>query len=196
MGERTSVVEMFAEFTVPVASRGDVEVALDFVAVQTAEDAARVAHPPQARRLGELLPLLGCAQLVVHIPHVLPPGDGVRALTQSMRALAVLREVGGILPEQVSRQCPVACRILHVDVEVRALHCDDDIDVYLHVVGDALLYGEGLRGLAGPPSRYLGPGKVDACAEEEDGPRGGVAALGEVRLLCLGYEVLSVPVAS
>jgi hypothetical protein len=102
-GKRTPVVEMFGHFPVSVAPRGDVEVALHFVAVQAAKDAARVALSPQARGLGELFPLLRCTQLVMHIPHVLPPGQTILALPKSMRSLSVLAEICRIFSQQVSR---------------------------------------------------------------------------------------------
>ena len=186
---RTSVVEVLAEFPVAVAARRDVEVALHLVAVQAAEDAARVAFAAQARRLGELLLLLGRAELVVDIPHIFPAGEAVVALAQDVLALAPLAEVGGVFAEQVACEGSVAGCVLHVHVEVGARHCDNNVDVDLHVVGDALLNGEGLRGLAGPPARDFGPGEVDACAEEEDGPRGRVATAGQVCLFGFGCEV-------
>lgn len=189
---RTSVIEMLAEFPVSVAARRDVEVALHLVPVEAAEDAARVAWAAETRGLGELLLLLGCAELVVYIPHLLPAWQAVVALTQDVLVLAPLAEVGGVFAEKVACEGSVTGRVLHVHVEVGAGHCDDDVDVDLHVVGDAFLDREGLRCLARPPARDFRPGEVHACAEEEDGPGGRVAAAGEVRLFGFGCEVLVV----
>lgn len=143
-GGRTAVVEMLANFPVAVAARGDVEVSLHFVSVEAAEDAARVALTASAGGLGELLPLLCGAELVVDIPHVFPAWETVFALSEDVLSLAPLAEVRGVLPQQVACKCSVACCVLHVDVEVCAAHRDDNVDVDLHVVGNAFLDGEGL----------------------------------------------------
>jgi hypothetical protein len=62
---------MLAKIIVSVASGGDVEVALHLVAFQTPVDPTRVGRAFDTRSLGELL-LLGLAELVVHIPELLP----------------------------------------------------------------------------------------------------------------------------
>lgn len=51
---------------------------------------------------------------------------------------------------------------MHVDVEIRASHGQDDVEVHLHVVGDAAFDGEGVGGCAGEPARELGRGEPEA----------------------------------
>jgi hypothetical protein len=181
---------MLAKLHVAVAARGDVEVALDFVAVEGAEDAARVCGAFDARGLGELLLLLD-GEVVVHLEVVHVPAASDLAGAQLVDALLgvlarPLRPARWVLAQQVASEGAVAGGVLHVDVQVGAAHADDDVEVDLHVVRDALLDGEGLRRCACEPARRLGPGQPDACEDQRDGPGGGIAALDEVRLLRFG----------
>jgi hypothetical protein len=186
----TAVVEVLAKLHVAVAAGGDVEVALDLVAVEAAEDAARVCGAPDARRLGELLLLLD-AQVVVHLEVVHVPAASDLTSIQLMHALLSvlarpLRPARGVLAQQIASERAVASGVLHVDVQVGAPHADDDVEVDLHVVRDALLDGKRLGCGAREPARGFGPCQPDACEDERDSPSGRVAALHEVRLLRFG----------
>ena len=74
-----------------------------------------------------------------------------------------------ILLEQVPSENPVATGILDIDVEVGALHIDDDVEIDLQVVGDALLDGKKVRFGAGPPSAQLGECEEGGDDDENDG---------------------------
>lgn len=172
----TLVVQMlFTKFLISVPPRGDVEVSLNFVSIQTAKDPTRIRRASDPRRLAEL-PLFRLAQLLMYIPQLFPARVHAVILAQLMHALLhlparPLRPVGRIVAKQVTRECAVAGGVLHVDAQVVAVHGDYYVEVYLHVVRYALLDGEGLCGRTGVPSRYFGPGEVYACENEGDSPR-------------------------
>jgi len=185
---------LFAKLLVSVPSRCDMEISLDFISIQTAKDPTRIRRPSDPRGLAEL-PLLRLAQLLMHIPQLFPARIHAVVLAQLVHALLhlparPLRPVGRIVAKQVTGECAVAGRVLHVDAQVVAVHGDYYVEVYLHVVGYALLDGEGLCGRTGVPSRYLGPGEVYACEDECYGPRGRIAPLDEICLFGLGCALL------
>jgi hypothetical protein len=181
----TGVVQVFSKLHISVSASSDVEISLYFVALQTSEDAATVRLPAYPGSLAEL-PLPRLAQLLMYVPQLFP--------TRDLLIIPLVQLMCSPLQVLASPLCQgaVAGSVLHVDVEVGAAHGYNDVEVYLHVVGDAFLDGELLGGGAGVPARYLGPREVDACENEGDRPGGGVAALYEVCLLGLGCIVMLV----
>ena len=179
------------EVVIPVPPRRNVEVTLHLVHLQTPIHPTRVllhapAQPGSARKLfrprlraaaaphlfddmsrPRVLPLfllprpsLLLIPLVVHLhlPRVHPHGPA-----------------RGVAREYVGSQDAVARRVLHVDVQVGARHCNDSVEVDLHLVPDAPLHGELLRRVASVPGEDLGEGEEERDGDEEDG---GVAAVG------------------
>lgn len=61
--------------------------------------------------------------------------------------------------QHIAREDSVAAGILDVDVEVATLHGDDNVEVYLEVVGDAFFDGEEVSFMAGVPSAEFGKGQ-------------------------------------
>lgn len=185
------MIQMFTKLSIAMASCCDVKVSLYLVSIEAAKDSATIRRASHPGRLGKL-PLSRLAQLLMDVPQLLPTRRTVLfCLAQFMGApLQVLARplapVGGIFAQQVTGKRAVTGSVLHVNVEIGAPHGDDDVEVDLHVMRDTLLDGEGLRGRAGEPARNLGPGQVETCQDEGDCPGGGVAALHQVRLLCLG----------
>jgi hypothetical protein len=160
----TGMVHVLPEIHIPVPPRSDVEIALDFISLQTAVDAARVLGTPDPRRLGKLFLLFRGTELVMHIPQLLPARQTVVSLAQfvDLFALTPLPPARRILAQHLACQGAIACSVLHVDVEVGAAHGNDDVEVDLEVVRHALFDGEGLGCVPRVPSRDLGPGEVNA----------------------------------
>lgn len=182
--------QVLAKLHISVSSSSDVKVALHLVAVQTAEYPARIRGSPDPRCLGELLLLL-LVQVVVHLQVVHLPLLANTLLVQLVHALLgvlarPLRPAGRVLSQQVASEGAITRGILHVHVQVGAAHGDNDIEIDLHFVRDALFDGEGLSRCSGEPARGFSPGQPDACEDERDGPGGGIAALDEVGLLRFG----------
>jgi hypothetical protein len=190
--ERTRMIQMLViPLLIPVPSRRDMKVSLNFISIQTPKNPTRIRHAFQSRRLAKLL-RLRLAQLLMHIREIFPARVIGILFAQLMQALVrllarPLRPVCRLVAQEVAGECAVAGCVLHVDSQVGAAHGDDDVEVYLHVVGDALFDGEGLRRCAGEPARYLGPREVYACEDEGDGPCGGVATFYEVCLFRFGW---------
>jgi hypothetical protein len=142
----TGVIQMFSKLHISMATRCDVEVTLHFISIQTAKNTASILRAFDARRLRKLLLLLRRTKLIMHIPEFFPPRQSIVPLAQLMHSFLAqpLLPRGWILAEKVAGKRAVACGILHVYVEVFALHCDDDIEIDLQVVRYTFFYREGL----------------------------------------------------
>ncbi len=221
--ELTAVVQMLAELGVAVAAGGDVEVALDLVEVEAAEDAAAVGDAADARGLVPLGPLaaggddvmdvllaealvvlLLLALLVVVVEGAgAGAGDGAAVLVDAELVDAALVDPllpgGGVLLEAGGGEDAVAGGVLHVDVQVLALHAHDHVQVQLHAVPDALLDRERVRLLAPPPPRQLAPHQYARYHRDDDGPLASARRLRHVlgfRLRCRRRGVSSLRWAS
>jgi hypothetical protein len=186
-------VLLFAQFLIPMASRCNMKVSLDLVSIEAAEDSTRIRRASDTWCLAEL-PLLCFAQLLMHVPQLLPARIHAVVLAQLVHALlhllaCPLCPVGRIVAEEVAGQGPVASRILHIDAQVGATHGYNDIEVDLHIVRHPLLDGEGLRRCAGEPARNFGPGEVDACEDQRHRPCRRIAALHKIRLFGFGCVI-------
>lgn len=76
-------------------------------------------------------------------------------------------------------------------MQVLAGHLDDDVEVDLQVVADALGDAEGVFFLALPPPLQLGPEQDGGYEEDDDGPFAAARCAGYVlgfRLGCLDWE--------
>jgi len=160
------MVQMGAEFLISMTTRRDMEISLDFVHVQAAEDSATVRGNtvPPSRRLrkfrapsttsssNDIMHMLLPKSLIMVTLSGNQPALGI--LPQSMHALGInpLIPVRRIPLQHICRQYPVARRILNIDVEIHALHLDHDVQIDLEVVPDALLNRECVRLVPPPPA--------------------------------------------
>lgn len=163
----TAVVQVLAHLHVPMSPRGDVEIALHLVPIDAPIHPTRIASPPHPWRLCELPPPLPRPEVIMHVllPRILlllllppilrranPPAPTRRPRVPSRR-----------FPRQhIPGQDAVATSVLHVDVQIPALHGDDDVEVDLQIVRDALFHAEGVRGGPSHPAAELGGGEVEA----------------------------------
>lgn len=186
-----------AHLHVPMPSGRDVEIPLHLVPVNAPIDATRIAVPPDRRRALELPPPLGRAQVVMHVllARVLDRLLLHPARARGARARPTLRRprvpARRVLLQQIPRQDAVARGVLHVDVQVRAGHGDDQVQVDLQVVRDALFDAEGVRRRAGQPAAHLAAREEDGGEGEDDGPYAAAAGLGDVGLLGFRWSVVS-----
>lgn len=164
----TLVVKMLAKLKVAVAAGGDVEVSLDLVEVEAAVDAARVAVA--ALDLGRLCPLCLLLALVDNVVHMLLAESfvvparacdgaalGVGRELVNTRVVHPLTPVGRVLAQLLIGKNTIPSSVLHVDVEVLALHPQHNVEVDLHLVADALLHGKRVVLLALPPPPKFRP---------------------------------------
>lgn len=167
---------MLPKLHVPVAPRRDVKIPLHLIPLQAPINPTRLPLPPYPWRLRKLPSPLPLRQHVVHVLFLLNLARPAAAATaaaavQPMHALGVdpLLPVRGVAPQQVAGEDAVARGVLHVDVQVRTAHGDDDVEVDLQVVRDALLDAEVVRLVALPPAVQLREGEEQADGEEEGG---------------------------
>ena len=167
-----------------MAPRRNMKIPLHLVPLQAPINPTRIrTHPPpQLRRLHKQLPLPRPPrrrQIVMHIldilarqpglHHLLPPPVVIllaptpHRLIQPMHILAAAPLIPHrpVLRQRIARQDPVPGRILDVDVQIRALHRDHDVEVQLQRSRDAGLDGKGVRCRAREPAGGLGDCQVD-----------------------------------
>lgn len=172
---------MLANLHVAMPSRRDVKVSLHLIPLHAPVDPTRVRLPTHPRRLGELLPPLRRAEIVVHI-LILAPSKGLLGRTaQSLSLLLLPRApLRGILLEDLPSEHTVTRGILHVDVQVVAVHLDHDVEVHLQRAADALLDAEAVVRRALEPAACLGDKKRDGGDDEKEHPSAAAAASGQV----------------
>ena len=179
------MVEMLAHVHISVTKSGDVEITLHLVQVQAAKYATTIGLSTGFRRLGPLGSLLtqgndivnvllaktfvierfvqvSCARLdaTLTIPSKLMHTLGIRPLRPNSRV--VLQTSFG--------EDAIARGILDVDIEVVAFHLDDDVEIDLHRLGDALFDGKGVRLGTAPPATSFAPEEDEGDDEHGDGP--------------------------
>lgn len=169
--------------TIAMTSGRDVKVALHPVQVQAAIHAAAIRPALWRWRLCplSLLPteghnvvhmLLAKALIVSAMPAFASVQLAILTLAESVHALCVNPLVPGrsIALQLVSSENAVTRCILDVDVEVIAVHLDNNVEVDLHVVPDALFDGKRVMLGSAPPLAYLGPQEDGGDEEHGDGP--------------------------
>ena len=173
------VVEMVvrAPFHVSVPAGGDVEVALDFVALERAVDPTAILdrRARDARRVGEFAGWVGAhvpqdvrdMRVLLFLLLALGVAFVVQALVGAFPGVGPDAVVGGFFGEQVAGHNAVHGGVLDVDVQVFALHGDDDVEVELQFMPDAAFDGEVVGFVAGPPCFQLGEG--EQCTENDQG---------------------------
>lgn len=206
---RTVVVKMLAKLHVTMTSSGNVKVALHLVEVQRAIDAAAVGVAADAGRLAPLGTLLSEGDNVVDVlfAEALFVVDGLVALAGVDAALAVmaelvdalgvdpLRPLGGIAVQLGGGEDAVARGILDVDVQVGALHVDDNVEVDLHGAGDALFDGKVVRLGAAPPAADLAAHEDERYEGHGHRPLAAACRPGNIFGLCLGWVLVSRAIA-
>lgn len=162
----------------------NMKVSLDLIQLQASKNPTTIRR--RTPKSGRLRPLRSLASQSNDIMHMFLPETFVMTLeiplarvhpslgipTQLVNPLVV----NPVLPhrriamELGSSQDPVAGSVLHVDVDVLALHLDDDVEVDIQRMGDALFDGEGVRFGAAPPPGGFGPEEDQGDEADEDGP--------------------------
>lgn len=159
----------------------NVEITLHLIALETPVDPAAFPHrgpPPHPRRPLKLL-LLDPTHFAQHMPDMrillfLPHIFRVRQLMRSLHGGPVV-PIGGILVQQIAGEDTVAAGVLDVDVQIVAEHGDDDVEVDLELMRDALFDGEEVAFMAAVPAEELADGEEE---RDEDQDEGGVATGG------------------
>lgn len=153
-----------------MSTRSDVKIPLHLIPLQTPINPTTIRNlPPLHPRRLLKLPLL--------TPHLSKHVSDMCILLLLLHRLAALQLVAAgpprprrrIAPEHVTREDAVARGILDVDVQVGAEHGDDDVEVDLEFVGDALFDGEEVGFVAGVPASELGAAEEGADYDEEEG---------------------------
>jgi len=164
------MIQMLPKLHVPVPAGRDVKIPLHLISLQTAINPTRFSLPPQPRRLRELPSPFPLRQHIVNVLFLLSLPCRSTAM-QSMHAFGVqpLLPVRRVPPQHIACQDAIARGVLHVDVQVRTAHGDDDIEVDLQLVRNALLDAEMVRLVALEPSVQFGEGEEEADGEEEGG---------------------------
>jgi hypothetical protein len=174
------VVQVLSNLAVTVSTSSNVEITLHLVEIKTAVDTAAVRRTLDLWCLGPFRPLLSSPHNVVNVllsktlilvSKVLPPSTSadlsILIPSEFVHSLLVhpLVPVGALPSQLVGGEDAIAGSVLDVDVQISALHTDDDVEVDLHLVGDALFDGKVVCFVAAPPPGDFGP-------EEDDGDDG------------------------
>lgn len=134
---RTLMLQVHPELHITVATCGDVEISLHFVALDAPVYPTRIRlSPPQLGRLGELpLATLGHSQVIVHILFISQAVAIPKAVLQLMVLVAPPQLPSSlVLGQHFSSQDAITRGILHVHVYVVAAHGHDDIEIYLELM--------------------------------------------------------------
>lgn len=162
---------MLPKLRIPMPSRRDMKVTLHLIPLQTPINPTRLAPTSHPRRPRKLPPPLPLRQHIMNVLFLLRLEQPLTAAMQPMHALGVdpLLPVRRIPPQHVARQDAVARGVLYVDVQIRTPHGDDDVEVDLQFVRDALLDAEVVRLVALRPAVQLREGQQQADGEEQAG---------------------------
>ena len=114
---------------------------------------------------------------------VVGPSSFGSAATEVVCAFCVLPlgPEGSVAGEGLTGHDAVARGILDVDVQVTALHGNDDIEVELQVMRDTLFDAKGVVCLANVPAAHLGHCQQERGKGEEERPHSSILRLGLVR---------------
>ena len=181
---------MLPEFLIAMPSRRDVEIPLHLVPFQTPKDATaiRTLTPSQSRRP---------PKLPLRTPHLPQNMSYVRVLLLFLHHLPALQSVHpfiGIDPmvpdrpvllQHVASQDAIPAGVLNVYVEIGTLHRDDNVEIDLQIVGDALFDGEEVGYVAGVPAAKFREGEDGGDDDESNShvaTPGGATGVG-----CFGF---------
>lgn len=175
------MVQMLPSLSITVAARSNVEIALNLIQIQTTIDTTTIrlgAPKPRGLRPTSLLAphSNNIMNMFLAKPLLMPPracnNTSLAIPSQSMHTFRInpMAPIRRVFLEARGGEDAVAGGVLDVDVEVLALHLDDDVEVDLHAVADALLDGERVRLLAVPPAPQLRPQQDARDDRHDDGP--------------------------
>lgn len=169
--------------TITMASGCNVKVTLHPVQVQATIHTAAIRPALWRRRLCPLGLLSTKSHNVVHmllakalivgaVPAFTSVQLAILTLAEPVHALCVnpLVPGRGIALQLVSSENAVTRCVLDVDVEVIAVHLDNNVEVDLHVVPDTLFDGKRVMLSSAPPLAYLGPQEDGGDEEHGNGP--------------------------
>ena len=190
----TMMIQMLADFHVAVPAGGNVEIALNFVPIQTPINPTvvqRLAPPTPPRRLLKLPLPRHPANFPKHMRHMrvlllLPVHF---TAFERVHALGINPVAPGrrVARQHVPGKDAVTASVLDVDVQVAAFHGEDDVEVDLELVGDALFDAEEVGFVAMVPAEELGEGEEGGDYDEGEGSiaaRGAAAGVGGLGFRC------------
>lgn len=195
-----------SKLPIAVTASSDVEIALHLVEIKAPVKTATVRSTLHLGCLSPLGPLLSHAYNVVHmllaeailmLDQVLPASAGHDSAlgipAKLMHALLVdpIAPIRRVPAKLGGGQDAIAGSILHVDMQVGALHLDHHVEVHLHLVRDAFFHGKVAVLLAVPPARRLGPDEDEGENRHRNRPLSATRCPRHILRLCLGFYFVS-----
>jgi hypothetical protein len=178
----TLMIQVLAKLLVAVTTGGYVKVTLNLVESETAKDTAGIVVTTLGHfwRSCKLLPLVSSAEIVVDILFLVVDASSFSGTaSQLVGALDTVpvRPESRVAREGLTGHDTISRGILNVDVHVVALHGDDDVEVELQVVRDALFHAERVVSLAHVPSAHLGHCQQERGQGEKERPHSSILRL-------------------
>jgi hypothetical protein len=182
----TLVFQVLAKLLVAVATSGDVKVALDLVENKAAKDTAGVVVTTLWHLWSpcKILPHVSSSDIVMDVVFLVVDASsfsGTAAQLVGALDAVPVRPEGGVACQGLTGHDTVSRSILNVDVQVDALHGDNNVEVDLHVVRDALFHAERVMCLAHVPPAHLGHCQRERGQGEEERPHSSIPCLCRVR---------------
>lgn len=200
----TVMVQVLAHSHVAVASRRDMKVSLHLVQVQASKHAAAVRlslGPWSSRPLGPPLSesnnimnvLFAKALIVSRVPAHARVKLAILVLAELVHALFInpLAPSGGLAGQLVCSKDAISRGILDVDVQVVAVHLDDNVHIDLHVVPDAPFNSKRMGLCSAPPAAKLSPDEYAGDEEHGNSPFSTARRLRHILRLGFSYGMLA-----
>lgn len=198
------MVQVLAHSHVAVASGRDMKVSLHLVQVQASKHAAAVRLSLGPRGLCPLGPSLGesnnvmnmlfaKALVVSRVPTNARVELAILVLAELVHALFVnpLAPGGGLASQLVRSKDAISRGILDVDVQIVAVHLDDNIEIDLHVVPYAPFNCKRMGLSSAPPAAELIPHEYAGDEEHGNSPFSTTRRLRHILRLGFSYEMLA-----
>lgn len=198
------MVQVLAHSHVAVAPGRDVEISLHLVQVQASKHAAAVRLSPGSRSPCPLGPPLGESDNVMNmlfaktlvvsrVPANARVELAILVLAELVHALFInpLAPGGGLASQLVRSKDAIPRGILDVDVQIVAVHLDDDVEINLHVMPDAPLNGKRMRLDSAPPAAKLSPYEYAGDEEHGNSPFSATRRLRHILRLGFSYGMLA-----
>lgn len=198
------MVQVLAHSHVAVAPGRDVEISLHLVQVQASKHAAAVRLSPGSRSPCPLGPPLGESDNVMNmlfaktlvvsrVPANARVELAILVLAELVHALFInpLAPGGGLASQLVRSKDAIPRGILDVDVQIVAVHLDDDVEINLHVMPDAPLNGKRMRLDSAPPAAKLSPYEYAGDEEHGNSPFSTTRRLRHILRLGFSYGMLA-----
>lgn len=195
------MVQVLAHPHVAVTSRCDMKVSLHLVQFQASKHAAAVRLSLWPRSLGPLSPplsesnnvmdmLFAKAFVVSRVPAKARVELAILVLAELMHALLInpLGPGGGLAGQLVRGENAISRGILDIDVQIVAVHLDDDVEIDLHVMADAPFDSKRVRLDTAPPAAELSPHEDAGDEEHSNSPFSATRRL--CHILWLGFSYM------